>query len=105
VDCAFRPIWHQYFRRISRMKRASKSNHLVLLATVSLAVLTLGGCAAQTGPQAVQESAQVQKDNARPTVTGSRIPIRDTTSAIGVKTVDQETIDRMMRPNPGPGMR
>ena len=81
-----------------KMKSASISNHRVLLAGVSMALLILGGCAAQT----VEENDTGEKDNARLTVTGSRIPIRDTTSAIGVKTVDKETLERMMRVNPGP---
>jgi hypothetical protein len=82
------------------MKSASISSHRVLLAAVSVAVLVLGGCAAQ----AVQENDPGTKEKSKLTVTGSRIPIRDTSAAIGVKTVDQESIDRMMRPNPGPGM-
>lgn len=80
------------------MKSASISNHRVLLATVSMAMLVLGGCAAQT----VQENDPGKKDNTKLFITGSRIPLKDTTSAIGVKTVDQQTIDQMMRSRPGP---
>jgi hypothetical protein len=101
LDCALRAIGYQYFRRISRMENASISNHRVLPASMSMAVLVLGACAAQT----VKEDDPGEKDNSEVTVTGSRLPIRDTNSAIGVKTVDQESLERMMRVIPGPDGR
>jgi hypothetical protein len=68
-----------------------------LLTVVTTIALALAGCAAPS----MQESAAAQSDKSRWTITGSRIPIRDTVSAIGVKTVDQDELDKMKRNSPG----
>jgi len=70
----------------------------MLCAAASMMMLVLGGCATQ----AVDENAPPP---ARPVrgapVTGSRIPIYDTISAIGLKTIDQDELFRLTRNNPG----
>ena len=79
------------------MKDASISNHRGLLTALSIAGLALAGCATP-GPQ---DNDLAQTEKSTHTITGSRIPIRDTSAAIGVKTVDHEEVFRMMRSNPG----
>jgi hypothetical protein len=79
------------------MKDASLYNYRGLLTAVSITVLALAGCASP----GLQDNDLVQTEKSTHTITGSRIPIRDTSAAIGVKTVDHDEIDRMMRSNPG----
>lgn len=72
-----------------------------LLSCASLALLS--GCATQSSATGAVDTNAADKSESRTFITGSRLPIKNTTEMIGVKTVEQSTIreERMFENSPG----